>query len=298
MLWQDWLRRRRLAQLIRRGALQTPEDRYRAALILQHSFRRSGYRRAHTLAVQAAEQGYGPARWLAAATLDRWLLARNRPQKYGTQYIRADLPRWAMWFGLFLPQGPIRLWDVDPSTTDADRAEWGVEPLEVLRERATTLHEARAPTRLGPTLLTLDIGEFTLEIQDIHVLWSSAPPNASRPPVGVPLHRNEPRPSIHLPVGLKLCRVGDALGAIDRDGSVRASWRHQQIAPGEPYRYYWRWTYPPTVTRMALAGRAAVQVSGEPDGAIVTIFARESGRMCELWSTLPPYETAQLAASL
>src|SRR5437763_314811 len=43
----------------------------------------------------------------------------------------------------------FRLWDVDPATTDAERAEWGVPPLAVAREQATTIGQAPPPTRLG-----------------------------------------------------------------------------------------------------------------------------------------------------
>ena len=45
---------------------------------------------------------------LAAAALDRWLMYQGKPQKYGTNFV-PDGKRW-------------RLWDVDPSTTDAERA--------------------------------------------------------------------------------------------------------------------------------------------------------------------------------
>ncbi len=52
--------------------------------------------------------GSKDSRWLAAAALDRWLMYQGKPQKYGTQFV-ADSTRW-------------RLWDVDPSTTDAEHA--------------------------------------------------------------------------------------------------------------------------------------------------------------------------------
>ena len=72
-------------------------------------------------ALRSSELGYRPARWLAAATYDRWQMYQGKPQKYGTNYVydgRRD-----------------RLWDVDPQTTDEERAAWDVPPLaEQLRK--------------------------------------------------------------------------------------------------------------------------------------------------------------------
>lgn len=52
--------------------------------------------------------GAKESRWLAAAALDRWLMYQGKPQTYGTQFV-PDGKRW-------------RLWEVDPGTTDAQRA--------------------------------------------------------------------------------------------------------------------------------------------------------------------------------
>jgi hypothetical protein len=102
-----------------------PEDQYRAGFILQHSLHLEDLRLALELAMNAVDSGYDPARWLAAATLDRWHMRHGRPQKYGTQYVRVGIPHWAwwVWWG-----GPFRLWDVDPATTDAERGMWVYRP--------------------------------------------------------------------------------------------------------------------------------------------------------------------------
>jgi hypothetical protein len=49
---------------------------------------------------------------------------QGQPQRYGTQLV-PDGTRW-------------RLWDTDPATTDADRAEWDVPTMDEQLERART----------------------------------------------------------------------------------------------------------------------------------------------------------------
>jgi hypothetical protein len=67
------------------------------------------------------------ARWLTAAAYDRWLMYQGKPQKYGTQYVHDGVRH--------------RLWDVDPTTTDAERAAWKVPPLaEQLRKAEEATH--------------------------------------------------------------------------------------------------------------------------------------------------------------
>ena len=93
---------------------------------------------ARELALKAAELGHLQlARWLAAAAYDRWLMLQNKPQKYGTQY-RSDGDRW-------------KLWDVDPATTDAERAAWDVPSL------AEALALAEELTRDNPPPLSTTI---------------------------------------------------------------------------------------------------------------------------------------------
>jgi len=63
--------------------------------------------------MRAAELGSTrPARWLAAAAYDRWLMTGGLPQKYGTQFRFAN-GRWG-------------LHEVDPTTSDEERARWDV----------------------------------------------------------------------------------------------------------------------------------------------------------------------------
>lgn len=128
----DKRHRLRVLELLAEGRILLGEDKVRAALLLQHtgavlcdgalrSESLENYLLAHFLARSAARAGHRPARRMAALTIDRYLVFSGRPQKYGTQY-RFDEKA-----------GREVLLEVDPATTDAERAEWDVEPLAVLR---------------------------------------------------------------------------------------------------------------------------------------------------------------------
>ncbi|GEM_PF-4682974 len=58
---------------------------------------------------------------MAALALDRYLVFSGRTQKCGTQFR----------FDEKAGRGLLR--EIDPATTDAEAAEWDVEPLAVLR---------------------------------------------------------------------------------------------------------------------------------------------------------------------
>lgn len=95
-----------------------------AALILQHSPNVADIEQAHHLAEQAYRAGHPAAGRLVAMTADRACMYRGQPQKFGTQ-MAPDDHSW-------------RLWDVDPETTDADRASLGLPPLAELAAEVTS----------------------------------------------------------------------------------------------------------------------------------------------------------------
>jgi hypothetical protein len=139
---RDAARRVRVEELIDSGALETADDYYHAAMVFQHGGSLEHAWQAHLLARTAAELGsrgspqWYHARWLAAAAYDSWLMHQGKPQKYGTQYQARD--------------GEWELYQVDPTTSDGERAEWGVPPLHEAIARA---HER---TMLDPPRLFLD----------------------------------------------------------------------------------------------------------------------------------------------
>lgn len=111
---RDARRSQRVNELLAEGHVTASDDYFYAALICQHGETLEEIWQAHELVQRAAEMGATASLgakdslWLAAAAFDRWLMYQGKPQKYGTQ---------------FVPDGKrMRLWDVDPATTDAERA--------------------------------------------------------------------------------------------------------------------------------------------------------------------------------
>lgn len=127
---RDLKRRERVLEIVAANELHTAEDYYHAAWIMNHGDTPDDARHAHQLALHSSELGYRPARWLAAASYDRWQMYQGKPQKYGTNYVydgRQD-----------------RLWEVDPNTTDEERAAWDVPSLaEQLRKAAEANRQQR-----------------------------------------------------------------------------------------------------------------------------------------------------------
>jgi hypothetical protein len=105
------------------------DDYYHAAMILQHGRTAEDFDLAHQLSLKASElePTDRAARWLAAATKDRYLMTLGKPQLYGTQFKRD-------------PGGPWYLYPVDPSITDEERAKWNVPPLAEAKKRAEALN--------------------------------------------------------------------------------------------------------------------------------------------------------------
>ena len=83
---RDAERRRILRQLLAAGPLENARAYKQAAFILQHGDAPDDYLLAHVLASTAVANGDPGARYIAAATLDRYLQSIHQPQIYGTQY--------------------------------------------------------------------------------------------------------------------------------------------------------------------------------------------------------------------
>ncbi|SRR6266513_3280271 len=84
---RDTQRRKQVMDLVSRDALHTGQDFEEAAFIFQHGERPDDFLLAHTLAVVAIAKGSAKSRWIAAATLDRYLQKIQQLQIYGTQYV-------------------------------------------------------------------------------------------------------------------------------------------------------------------------------------------------------------------
>jgi hypothetical protein len=79
-------KRRLVSVMLAKGQVQTGEDLHDAALLFQHGESAGDYLLAHILAVEAVIKGDDRSKFLAAATLDRYLQSINKPQVFGTQY--------------------------------------------------------------------------------------------------------------------------------------------------------------------------------------------------------------------
>lgn len=65
--------------MLEAGALKTGEDFEDASVIFQHGDNPQDYLLAHVLAMAAMTKGDANARWIAAATLDRYLQSVKQP---------------------------------------------------------------------------------------------------------------------------------------------------------------------------------------------------------------------------
>lgn len=88
---RDAARRKRVSELLDSGSLRTGKDYERAAMVFQHGDTPEDILFAHVLAVTALGKGALSARWLAAASLDRYLHRLGQAQVFGTQFTNKDL---------------------------------------------------------------------------------------------------------------------------------------------------------------------------------------------------------------
>lgn len=79
-------RKQQIRALLAKDELKSGEDFYDAAFIFQHGDTADDYLFAHVLAMDAVVKGYDTGKWIAAATLDRYLQIIHQPQVFGTQY--------------------------------------------------------------------------------------------------------------------------------------------------------------------------------------------------------------------
>jgi hypothetical protein len=134
---RDEQRELRVKQLLAAGSLGSGADYYHAAMVLQHGISPDDYLLAHDLCVIAISKGESKAKWLAAASMDRFLINIGRPQRFGTQFQSKRSFR------------PPMLISVDPSVPNALRKELDVPTLEEAKKKEAELissfNEARKP---------------------------------------------------------------------------------------------------------------------------------------------------------
>lgn len=85
---QDSLREIRVYKLIKEGKIITGKDYYNSAMIFQHGRDTLASSMAVKQMRKAIELDSTINKWLLAAAIDRDLMRRNKPQIYGTQYVK------------------------------------------------------------------------------------------------------------------------------------------------------------------------------------------------------------------
>jgi hypothetical protein len=274
---RDRARRRRVVELLDAGAARSGEDFFHAAMVFQHGDSLDDYRRARELALRAAEVGHRPGRWLAAAALDRWLMRQGIPQKYGTQYRSGDR---------------YELYEVDPATTDEERAEWDVPPLADARRRAEDIaargSTLAASTFRGEPAVTFRAGGLELRIH----LVDSVPQQERLTPA--PLQEDDPVPS-WLPPGLTVGRLQYGFGAVDDAGEMRVAW----FRPTVPMVIGWRAQDgpPPQPEEIEVAGGTGILCSLAEGGAVL-LLSRPDGQSWMVGGRCPREELLRVAESL
>ncbi len=281
VLQRDRARRQRVEELVGSEALQAPEDYFHAAMVFEHGETLEHFWQAHELAKRGAELGHPTSRWLTAAAYDRWLMHQRKPQKYGTQYTaRGD--------------EPYRLWDVDPSTTDEERAEWNVPPLaEALRQaeehtRRRERGKQEVPQEQGPQCLaSFEVPGLRVEIIAFDEEFVRLVPDQE-----LPSREELPAPD-NFPADWKLYRLGEGYCATTADGQEVINWYKVQ----QPLSYAWREQDVPQLEAIQLGDQPAILIRS-PDASFTQLFLRLGDAYYVVDGQVALTELLQIATSI
>ncbi len=129
---RDREREERIYELLDSNKVRTSKDYYNAAMIFQHGLDSTAYGMAVKMIKKAIDLDSTTNKWLYAAAVDRYLLSKDEPQIYGTQYQRPSMDE------------PWRLGEIDTTKiSDAERIEYGVETLVQQRERVKRMNKRK-----------------------------------------------------------------------------------------------------------------------------------------------------------
>lgn len=145
---RDSLRRVRVRQLLDSGKVNTGLDFKNAAMVFQHGKDSTDYGLAVKLMKKAIEKDTTINKWLFAAATDRYLLSKDEPQIYGTQYQR---------FG----DEPWKRGEIDTTKiSDDERIEYGVETLAQQREKVKQMNRKKISELLNQGKSIDDVIKF------------------------------------------------------------------------------------------------------------------------------------------
>jgi hypothetical protein len=138
---RDFDRRKRVMEVYAAGELRTAKDFYHAGMVLQHGNQSEDYLLCHEFCVaavflSASESGSTwilKAKWLAAASHDRFLLSIGRGQRFGTQFTQIAAKK---------GKAPWKLDKITPGVSDELRAVWNVPTLAEAKSKEAELNKA------------------------------------------------------------------------------------------------------------------------------------------------------------
>lgn len=274
---RDRERRRRVLELLAAGEVVDGPDHFHAAMVFQHGGSQESYRRARDLALRAVELGHRPGRWLAAAALDRLLVNRGQRQKYGTQY-----RTWG---------GELMLVEVDPATTDEERAAWDVPPL------ADALGRAQGVMPPDPSEPVL-VGGVEVRIYRMGPTRAGARGPATAGAPGVEPRAGLRGPLPWLPEDARLAPAGDGVAAVAPTG-WSVTWVSRPMSVDEPVLIGWDDEQgAPRVEVIEVAGAPAALVESEATGTRWLVLPAGPDQGWLVTGTLPREDLLRVAASL
>jgi tetratricopeptide (TPR) repeat protein len=128
----DSLREVRIYQLLDSNKVRTSKDYHNAAMIFQHGGDSAAYGMAVKLMRKSIELDSTANKWLLAAAIDRYLLSKDEPQIYGTQYQK------------FGQDEPWETGEIDTTKiSDTERIEYGVKTLSQQREKVKRMNKKK-----------------------------------------------------------------------------------------------------------------------------------------------------------
>ncbi len=199
--------------------LTKAEDFFHAAFLMQHGEELGHWWKAHELAHKAAELGEQKARYLVAASLDRWLMRQGRPQKYGTNGI---------WDGRL---GRWRVWDYNPTTTDEERVQWAVPPLAELLSRIEYMNQnSNVSEKWKKAFATKIVAGYEILLAN---LKDEGGYRGEEVPPYLPLENFESKIPGPLPPGLSFWQFEGIYCAKRVDGEVFITWHQCRWKPAE-----------------------------------------------------------------
>ena len=132
---RDAQRRTRVLEIYRAGGLTEGKDFFHAAMVLQHGHDPEDFLLCHELCVTAvflhgSEKGdwVAGAKWLAAASEDRFLQSIGRKQRFGTQYRAVD------------PDPTWHLGEIEDGVSDEMRKSWNTPSLAEAKAREAQMN--------------------------------------------------------------------------------------------------------------------------------------------------------------